>query len=90
VSFRGELTPLERARLHFSEIALQGDRLVSSGMMGYIGVATGTGATVEQAGEQALALARKVVVPNLRYRNDIGARVIQHDLEGLKSLGYIE
>ncbi|HEX5056466.1 MAG TPA: phosphoribosylamine--glycine ligase [Gammaproteobacteria bacterium] len=90
VSFKGELTPAERARLHFSEVALNGDRLVSSGMMGYIGVAAGAGAAVEQAGAQALALARKVVVPNLRYRNDIGARVIERDLAGLKELGFIE
>ncbi len=90
VSFRGELTTAESKNLHFAEVAWRHDRMVSSGMTGYIGVATGIGATVEQACDQARALARKVVVPNLRYRNDIGRRVIERDLAGLKALGFVE
>jgi phosphoribosylamine---glycine ligase len=90
ISFRGELTPEESENLHFAEVARRHGRLVSSGMTGYIGVATGIGATVEQACGQARALAHKVVVPNLRYRNDIGTRVIDRDLAGLKALGFIE
>jgi phosphoribosylamine--glycine ligase len=64
-------------------------QLVTSGMLGYVGVATGTGSTVEAASANAYRLARKVIVPNLRYRNDIGQRVCQGDLERLASLGYI-
>jgi phosphoribosylamine---glycine ligase len=90
VSFRGELTPSERQRLHFAEVELRDGHLISSGITGYIGVATGTGVTVEQGCAEALALAHKVVVPNLRYRNDIGTRVMQGDLAGLKALGFIE
>jgi hypothetical protein len=33
--------------------------------------------------------AQKVVVPNIRYRNDIGNRVIEGDYSRLKALGYI-
>lgn len=90
ISFRGELTSAERERLHFAEVAWRDNLLVSSGLAGYIGVATGTGATVERACDEARALAHKVVVPNLRYRNDIGTRVIERDLSGLKALGFIE
>ena len=90
ISFRGELTAAENRNLHFAEVAWQHGRLVSSGMTGYIGVATGVGDTAEQACEQARALAHKVVVPNLRYRHDIGTRVIERDLAGLKALGLIE
>jgi phosphoribosylamine--glycine ligase len=90
VRFRGELREAEREHLHFAEIALQDGQLVCSGMTGYIGVAVGTGDTVEQACEQARTLAHQVIVPNLRYRTDIGARVIERDLAGLKALGLIE
>jgi len=30
------------------------------------------------------------VAPNLRYRNDIGQRVIEGDWQGLKELGYLD
>jgi phosphoribosylamine--glycine ligase len=89
ISFRGELTPAENERLHFAEVALQDAQLVCSGMTGYIGVATGTGDTVERACEEAGSLARKVVAPNLRYRNDIGTRV-SNDLQVLKRWGFLE
>jgi hypothetical protein len=30
---------------------------------------------------------RKVVIPNSRYRNDIGVRLIERDLEEMRRLG---
>ncbi|MBA3697040.1 MAG: hypothetical protein H0W85_09895 [Methylotenera sp.] len=65
------------------------DQLVTSGTMGYVGVAIGTGPTVEVSRAQAYQLANKIIVPNLRYRNDVGDRVINGDYAGLKALGYI-
>jgi len=46
------------------------------------------GTTVEEANRQALAAARSVVVPNLRYRRDIGERVASADLARLRQLGW--
>ena len=51
--------------------------------------ATGMGDSVEQARSKAYELARKVVVPNMRYRNDIGQRVINGGWSSLKELGYL-
>lgn len=76
------------AALHFAEVARVGGQLVTSGASGYVGVATGVGATVEAANFQALAAARSVVVPNLRYRRDIGERVAGADLARLRQLGW--
>jgi len=53
-------------------------------------VATGIGDTVQAASGEAYRLARKVVVPNLRYRIDIGERVHTHDLARLAELGWLE
>lgn len=88
--FREDMTAAERDRLHLAEVMLQDGQLVTSGMTGYVGVATGMGSTVEEACSQAYALAHKVVAPNLRYRNDIGQRVSQADWQALQKLGYVE
>ena len=42
-----------------------------------------------EARDAAYQLARKVIIPNLRYRDDIGTRVIDHDLAELSRLGYL-
>ena len=89
LSFRETMTDDDRAALHLAEVALDDGQLVTSGAIGYVGVATGVGATVVKARERAYALARKVVVPNLRYRTDIGDRVTNHDLSALVALGYL-
>jgi phosphoribosylamine--glycine ligase len=90
ICLRAALTERDREHLHFAEVALLGGQLVTSGATGYVGVATGTGATVEEANAHALRVARGVVVPNLRYRHDIGERVAQRDLARLQSLGWYD
>ena len=90
VCFRQAITMAERAALHFAEVATVGGQLVTSGASGYIGVATGTGSSVRQARDEAYRVARQVVIPNLRYRTDIGDRVISRDLFALTALGWVE
>ena len=90
ICLRPGLDPQEREQLFFAEVARVEGQLVTSGSCGYVGVATGTGATVHQANARALNVARHVVVPNLRYRTDIGARVSDHDLALLQHWGVTE
>jgi len=45
---------------------------------------------VPQANAEALRIARQVVVPNLRYRTDIGDRVARSDLARLQALGWFD
>lgn len=87
ISFRATMTEVDQRHLHLAEVALQGSQLVTSGRTGYVAVATGTGKSVNQARDRAYELARKVVVPNLRYRLDIGERVSAGDLSRLYALG---
>lgn len=89
ISFCASMTPGDFEHLHLAEVAKQGSQLVTSGLAGYVGVATGTGGTVKEASDSAYALARKVAIPNLRYRVDIGERVASHDLARLQALGYL-
>ena len=88
ICFMPDMRDEDHAALFFSEIARVGEQLVTAGATGYVGVATGTGATVRGAADSAYRLARKVVVPNLRYRNDIGVRVSARCLATLKRLGW--
>ena len=89
ICLRPQLSGHDRESLYFAEVAQQDAQLVTSGACGYVGVATGTGRTVGQANEEALRIARGVVVPNLRYRTDIGERVAREDWEWLQQLGWI-
>ena len=88
ICLRGGMDAGDRAALHFAEVALQDGQLVTSGASGYLGVATGVGANVREANAQALRVARQVVVPNLRYRKDIGERVDGGALTQLHKLGW--
>jgi phosphoribosylamine--glycine ligase len=84
-----DLTDDERAHLHFAEVGLDGDQLVTTGLVGYTMVVTGRGAAIEEAQRAAYALAGKVALPNVRYRNDIGDALRAHGLAELTRLGWL-
>lgn len=90
ITFREPLGEDERARLHFSEVALEHGRLVTSGQVGYAMVVTGRGGDVAHAQRSAYALARKIVIPNVRYRFDIGDRFLAEDHARLVELGWMD
>ena len=86
----GDLTDEERHHLHFAEVALDArGQLVTSGVVGYILVVTGRGPTIAEAQRAAYTLAKKIAIPNVRYRTDIGDRLIAHDLAELARLGWL-
>ncbi|MET0873612.1 MAG: phosphoribosylglycinamide synthetase C domain-containing protein [Pseudolabrys sp.] len=79
----------ERRHLHYGEVALADGQLVTSGAFGWTMVVTGTGVTVREARDRANALAERVVIPNGRYRRDIGDRLIGGELDRLAELGIL-
>lgn len=83
ILFKGAMSVEDDAHLHYCEVALSEGRLVTSGVIGDLMIVTGRGATVEAAQAATYKLAGRVVVPNLRYRNDIGARFLREDRERL-------
>lgn len=90
ISFASDLSAAERDRLHLGEVALHDGMLIASGCTGYLMVATGTGISVTDAQTDAYTLAKKVLVPNLRYRMDIGDALILRGLPTLQRLGYLD
>lgn len=87
ILFDPDLTGDEHAHLHLGEVGWQAGQLVTAGYHGWTGVVTGVGDTIAQAQAEAYRLARRVVVPNLRYRNDIGDSLIGGGLDRLEALG---
>ncbi len=57
---------------------------------GHAMIVTGTGATVPEAQRAAIARARNVVAPELRWRADIGDRFLGGERERLAALGWLD
>jgi phosphoribosylamine--glycine ligase len=87
VMFDGPLSEEDKRHIHYGEVGLDEGSLVTSGTSGWTMVVTGVGATVPVARSNALNLAKRVRVPNLRYRQDIGEKLIRGDLAKLEQLG---
>jgi phosphoribosylamine--glycine ligase len=83
------IAPGEREDLHFAEVRRDGARLFTSGQVGYVMVVTGCGADVREAREASYALVDKVVIPNLRYRRDIGLGYVERDHQTMRRLGWL-
>lgn len=81
---------VEDEHLHLGEVGREHDELVTSGLYGWTAVVTGTGATVEGAKAAAYGRVGKVQTPNLRYRLDIGDKLIDGQLQQLTDWGWIK
>ncbi|MGJ7506302.1 phosphoribosylamine--glycine ligase [Variovorax sp. GT1P44] len=90
ITFREGASAAHKDALHFGEVATIEGQLVASGQFGYLGVATGTGIDVHEARRAAYAAVHQVCIPNMRYRDDIGLRLANGELDRLKSWGYLE
>ncbi len=86
---RRPLSPEEEDRLCLGEVMLRDGRWATSGPTGYVLVATGRGATPSGAREAASALAAEIVIPNVRYRTDVGVRFEREDSARLARLGWL-
>jgi phosphoribosylamine--glycine ligase len=79
VLFREPLTPEDKRHFHLSEIELLDGQWVTTGGTGSLMAVTGTGNSVEDACAAAYRRCHNTVLPNLRYRTDIGLRFLTRD-----------
>lgn len=89
ICWQGTLHEDERRHVHYGDVGLVDGQPVIAGESGYVLVVTGVGADVERARAQAYGLMQRAVVPNGRYRTDIGERFLRHDAPALARLGYL-
>jgi phosphoribosylamine--glycine ligase len=80
---------IEPKHLHWGEVSLVEGQMLTAGLYGWTAVVTGTGASIEVARAAAYARAARVQAPNLRYRLDIGERVMGGQLGQLSNLGWL-
>ncbi len=79
----------EAVHYRLMDVRKCGDRLFARRHTGYIMVVTGTGETVEAAQAAARGRAANVIVPDIRWRGDIGTRFSERDRAALRRLGWI-
>jgi phosphoribosylamine--glycine ligase len=90
IMFDGPLSKSDLSHLHFGEMAVENGQLVTAGYHGWTMVVTGTGADISEAQTAAYRLAARVAIPNARYRNDIGTKLIAHEFSFLERLGLLD
>jgi phosphoribosylamine--glycine ligase len=90
IFFEGQWEDADRRNLHFGEVGHDGSHHVTSGLYGWTLVVTGVAGTIEAAKRDAYRRIERIVVPDGRYRLDIGDRLIGGDFERLERLGLIE
>ena len=89
ITFRGPLSSDEVDHLHYGEVDFSTGMPVVAGASGYVLVATGRGVDVPSARTATYRLVERIIVPNARYRTDIGMRFIDHDERLLRRPGYL-
>jgi len=90
VMFDGEFSEQDRDRLYYGEVGLVNGQLVTSGLYGWTMVVTAVAGSIEQARCKAGELADRVIVPNVRYRRDIGSTLIEGDFARVENLGLLD
>ena len=78
------------AHYHYSDMRQTDGQLFAGRRTGYVMVVTGQGDTIPASQTAALARARSVCIPDLRYRTDIGARVQNGELDRLRAMGWFD
>jgi phosphoribosylamine--glycine ligase len=81
---------LEQEHLHWGEVGQAESGMVTAGLYGWTAVVTGTGATISEAHQAAYARAARIRTPNIRYRLDIGEKLISGDFDRLVQWGWVE
>jgi phosphoribosylamine---glycine ligase len=90
VIFDGGLSDQDRESLYYGEVGLQNGQLVTSGKYGWTMVATAISDSIETARLKAVKLADRVIIPNVRYRRDIGSNLNAGDYAAIKNFDLLD
>ncbi len=89
VFFHVEPDAAERPFYHYVDVRREDGQLLGRRRSGHLMIVTGTGLDVEAAQAAACGRASNVIAPELRWRNDIGARFLREDRATLTRLGWL-
>lgn len=90
IFFREPLTHEEKNQLHFEKVSCRktGKYYISK-EDGFVLHVSGTGETVDEARRKAYTLIKKLVIPKMFYRTDIGLKFLLEQQKMLKKWGYL-
>ncbi len=74
--------------IHLCDVKLVDGLWKLAGTSGYALIVTGSGSTMEEARKQAYARVENIIIPNMFYRTDIGAKW-NRDSDRLQTWGYL-
>jgi phosphoribosylamine--glycine ligase len=80
----------DHRNIHLGEVGLGPRGLVTSGLYGWTMVVTGVAATIDRAKAAAYSRVQRILIPNVRYRLDIGDRLAAHCLAEVEQLGLFD
>ncbi len=91
--FRDQLSEEEFNNIHFEAIEKRKDGIMEryfvTRSIGYTIFVTGYGKTAEEAQDAVYALAKKIVIPKVFYRTDIGSAFVKKDKDLLEKWGWV-
>lgn len=91
--FFNKIKASDYSHFHFEEMSRSLENpnqyYISDGR-GYVMYVTAVSKTLQKAKSSVYTLIKKIIIPKLIYRNDIGERFITKDYSQLKKWGYIE
>lgn len=66
------------------------NKLYLSDDAGYVLYVTNIGKTIKEARDKTYSIIKKIIVPKMMYRNDIGEKFMKSDYQKLKDWGYLD
>jgi phosphoribosylamine--glycine ligase len=75
---------------HLVDVRREEGQLLAHRRSGHVMIVTGAGASVQDAQRAAAARAKNVIVPELRWRGDIGDRFLAGEGDRLRALGWLD
>jgi phosphoribosylamine--glycine ligase len=90
VIFEGGLSGRDQEYLYYGEVGLLNGQLVTSGKYGWSMVATATSDRIDTARIKAVELADRVIIPNVRYRRDIGLNLSAGEYVAVQTSGLLD
>lgn len=91
IHFEDDLSKEDEGHIHLEAIMKGKDgTLKICDDMGYILHVSGMGKTVSEARNNVYSIVRKIIIPKMYYRTDIGLGFIEEDEKNLRNWGWIE
>ena len=93
--YTNQLSKEEHAHVHYEEIAMRAGgkydgQLYIADEQGYVGYVTSVDSDLCKAREKAVSIARKMIIPKVFFREDIGCRFENEEIQWLRDWGYLK